>query len=104
METAMTNNDKSGWVLVVRFEDQSPSYCHGFEAGKIWRSMEIDEALIETTVMGENLKTLQRMADAMTYEMVAEPSSIGDWHEATFRFIGSNPVKKRLSVIPGGLE
>ena len=96
--------DKSGWGLLVRFEDQSPSYCYGFEAGKIWKSMEIGEIEIEATVREENLATLRRMADVMKYEMKDEETSVEGWHHARFAFIGTDPVKKRLSIIPGGLK
>lgn len=98
------SEDKSGWALVVRFEDQSPSYCHGFEAGKIWKSMEDGLMQIEATVREENLSTLRRMADAMKYTMDSEITSVPGWINVIFAFIGSDPVKKRLTVIPGGLK
>lgn len=98
------SEDKSGWGLLVRFEDQSPSYCYGFEAGKIWKSMENGELLIEATVREENLTTLRRMADVMKYEMDTEITSIPGWINASFSFIGRDPVKRRLEVIPGGLK
>lgn len=96
--------EEGSWGLVVRFEDQSPSYCYGFEAGKIWRDMENGISQIEATVREENLKTLQRMADTMKYEFDHEITSVPGWVTATFTFIGRDPVKKRLSVVTGGIK
>lgn len=47
--------------LVVRFEDQSPSYAHGVELGRIMHAMELGESMISNNgfpVRVENKATL----------------------------------------------
>ncbi len=100
----MVDTKESGWGLLVRFEDQSPSYCYGFEAGKVWRDMELGTSPIETTFREENLHTLSRMADTMKYQFAHDITSVEGWLTGTFTFIGSDPVKKRLQVVHGGIQ
>ena len=54
----------SDMQLHIRFDDQSHSYVHGFEAGMIYQRIKDGECLIEEQVHSANIKTLDEMATA----------------------------------------
>jgi hypothetical protein len=53
---------EESWKLVVYFDDQSPSFAHGFTCGKLWGKMQLGEPRIEETIMDDNLSLIRRMA------------------------------------------
>src|SRR5689334_6921730 len=92
-----------GWELAIRFEDQSPNFAHGFECGQFWAEMKTGEVVIERATLEDNLSMIRRMADYMYYRM--EATSLGDgWFAVRLEKTPANPVKQRLTVIPGGLK
>ena len=69
-----------GYQLLVSFPDQSPTFCHGFEAGKLWAEMRGGlSAEIETTTRVENREVILRMATAEGWEVRRTPSSVDGW-------------------------
>lgn len=52
----------SGYKLVVKFPDPSPSFVHGFEAGRLWQRMSGNERVIDETVHVENQELIMGMA------------------------------------------
>lgn len=70
---------------LVAFEDASQSYVNGFEAGMVWREMELamarlgtgECAVIERTVHIENMTTLARMTDALGWSVHFESAADG---------------------------
>lgn len=77
----------SEYKPLVAFEDASQSYVNGFEAGMVWREMELavqdhelvpgDLVFLERTVHSENSVTLRRMADALGWRYSEEPAAEG---------------------------
>lgn len=53
--------------LLVSFDDESPSFVHGFEAGQVWEQIERKRAVIKKTVHAVNLKLYRRMAASAGY-------------------------------------
>jgi hypothetical protein len=71
--------------LIVSFEDQSPSYVHGFEAGIIDARMKSGaEAEIEVVVHTENRETLRRMAVAYGWSVEFVDTEVEGWTTANF--------------------
>jgi hypothetical protein len=67
--------------LVLPFDDDSPSFVHGFEAGRIAMCMQqgltpIDDAM---PVHSENAEVLRRMADYYAYRIELRPSGTDGW-------------------------
>lgn len=93
---------EEGWELAIRFQDQSPSYAYGFEAGQFWAEMKGGASLIQRMVMAETTSMIQRMADYLGYIMSEEQQEYG-WVTVTLTKTPENPVRKRLKVIHGGL-
>lgn len=59
----------SSYSLVLQFDDQSPSFAFGFQAGQIWQ-MTKSRAPFETSFSGENLELIQRMPTRCEYEFI----------------------------------
>lgn len=73
-------DDTSGWQLLVAFPDESPSFVHGFEAGRIWQRMKVnDEAEIWATTHPENREVIRRMADAEGWSVEVTPTDVEGW-------------------------
>jgi len=92
------NDDEYG--LLVSFEDQSPEYVHGFEAGQIWEEMARCKD-INKTVHTANKVTLERMAIAAGYVVEFEKTEFKEWvfmkgHKAKARPEGGNPNGLRI--------
>ena len=73
----MSNNKEYG--LAYRFEDQSPSYTYGFEAGLIAESMKRKDLAISATVRVENETTLREMAKYHRYSIEIKPTKFEGW-------------------------
>lgn len=77
-DEAETTETKYG--LLVSFEDQSPSYVHGFEAGMLWHRMEAGaEAEIELMVHSANRETINRMAIAKGWTATFAATEYDEW-------------------------
>ncbi len=66
----MTNNTEHN--LIVRFDDQSPSFVHGFEAGQVWEQIEKKRSIINRTVHAINEDLFRRMARDHGYSISVE--------------------------------
>ena len=78
----MTDN----YEIVIRFDDESPSFVHGFESGMIWAAMEAGASPISRMVHTDIAVLLQRMAENHGYILSMESISDG-WINATFQKI-----------------
>jgi len=90
------------WELAIRFDDQSPSYAFGFEAGQFWAEMKNGASLIQRMAMEETMPMLRRMADYQRYILTEEPVEYG-WVNVTLTKTSEDPLRRRLTVIKGGL-
>lgn len=101
------NPETTGYALVVSFEDQSPSYCYGFEAGCIWQRMQDgDEQEIEVTVSSENRETIRRMGLAKGWDADFQPTGDPTWlflKLTKTKAELARPNPRGLHVIQGGL-
>jgi hypothetical protein len=89
--------------MALYFDDQSPSFAHGFTCGRIWAKLGLKEPFIEEAVMDENLVMVRRMADYHFYYFEAEELGNG-WLSVKLSKTPDDPIKKRLTVIDGGLK
>lgn len=73
--------EMTGYKLAVSFPDQSPSFCYGFEAGKLWERMESGTvAEIEMTTRIENREVIARCADYLGWSVdEVKPSATEGW-------------------------
>lgn len=70
----------ASYGLIVSFPDQSASFVHGFEAGKLDEQMKRgDVAEIESTTHVENREVLARLADAEGWSVETKPSEVEGW-------------------------
>ena len=53
---------ESSYELVFAFRDQSPSFVHGFECGRIWWRMKTENAPFEETVVDDIAEDIIAMA------------------------------------------
>lgn len=73
----MADSD-DGYQLVVSFPDQSPSFGHGLEAGKLWEQMRAGHvAEIEATTHLENREVIRRIADHLGWSTEVLPQLDG---------------------------
>jgi hypothetical protein len=93
---------ESGWQLVVSFPDQSPSFAHGVEAGKIWARLDYyaDLRQIEETTMTENREVLRRIAEYRGWKVEVVPTEVPGWDMSKFTKI--EPSGTRIN--PHGLH
>lgn len=64
--------------LILQFDDQSPSFAYGFQAGQIWTKMDSCDQFTEM-FSGEILELVQRMASRKNYSF--KISSVRDgWY------------------------
>jgi hypothetical protein len=88
----MEGTEAFGYELVVSFPDQSPSFAHGFEAGKIYERLsrinvgEGSAASFVTLILPGNGEVVRRIAEAKGWKVEIEPSTEApnDWHKAEF--------------------
>lgn len=66
---------ESDYGMIVAFDDTSPSFVHGFEAGMIWARLEQGDAEIDLglseglPIHQESVEIVKRMAAARGYEV-----------------------------------
>lgn len=94
--------------LIVSFPDQSHSFVHGFEAGEIWKDMERREE-IKRNVHTANRLVIERMADALGYDLAFEDCALGgvtydEWLVMTATPTPEAPPRSRFRVVQGGLS
>lgn len=53
-------SDDIDYKCILEFDDQSPAFTLGFQAGGIWERMKTGEGFIDV-FSGENLELIQRM-------------------------------------------
>jgi hypothetical protein len=73
-----------GWRLLVAFPDQSPSFAHGVEAGKIWMRLKTEAGTIECVTMVENAEVLRRLAEYQGWRVEHTLSEVAGWNQTTF--------------------
>ncbi len=81
----------SAWGLIMAFPDQSPSFAHGFAAGKIWADMKRnDQAELSFDVAQENRDVVYRMAAALGWSVECQPMTgeFEGWNSLTLTKIG----------------
>jgi hypothetical protein len=85
---------ESGYSLIVSFPDQSASFVHGFEAGKLDTAMACGVwADIEVTTHTENHEVIRRLAIAQGWEVEFKPSDVDGWEYATLKKTKKAPEK-----------
>lgn len=66
--------------LILTFDDQSPSFTFGFQAGVIWEKMKRREEFTEQ-FCGDILELVQRMPARTNYRFEIEPAEeTGAWY------------------------
>lgn len=99
--------DESGWHLVVEFPDQSPSFAHGVEVGKLWERMNSGTiAEFDCLIMSENVEVMYRIAEYLGWGMKSlkfprDMEAGSGWETYSFKKIAprgrrDNPVGLRL--------
>lgn len=68
------------YELLISFPDQSASFVHGFEAGRIWALMKDGKAVITETVSHENADLFSQMAARCDYDLTLKDLG-DDWME-----------------------
>lgn len=102
----MDELQSSGWSLVLAFPDETPSFAHGFEAGRIYERicrMNVGEDAVAEIVEitnAENRELVQRMAAVKGWAVEIAPTGTEGWDSVTFRKTG--PSSKRPN--PNGLR
>lgn len=92
---------EGGYSLVVSFPDQSPSFCYGFEAGKLWERMDRgDVAELEETTRIENREMIARAAAYLGWSVDVTPSEVDGWDFTKFAKV--RPSGSRVN--PHGLR
>lgn len=67
------------YEMILQFDDQSPSFALGFQAGMIWKKMETREEFTEQ-FCGEILELVQRMASRKNYRFeITNADEHGEW-------------------------
>jgi hypothetical protein len=101
MLTYESGVSEGGWQLVVSFPDQSPSFAHGVEAGKLWARLgNGTQATVEETTMAENREVLRRIAEYLGWKVEVASSEVLGWDVSKFTKI--EPAGKHVN--PHGLR
>jgi len=93
--------EEAAWSLRVAFPDGSPSFAHGFAAGKIWEAMRRSDPVIETMSLPENKEIIERMARAEGYDLSWTVLN-EDWFEVVLT--KSRPSKESDPIADGRLR
>lgn len=71
-------------ILLMPFLDESESFVHGFECGKLWNLMEEGECVERQLIHSTNIKQIEMMAD--TFGIIADIEIIdGTWAYLTIK-------------------
>lgn len=97
------SNEPAEMEMAFSFPDQSASFVHGYEAGKLDARMEAGESVIDCgcsegfPLHEENIDLVQRMAAFYGYKVTIEGSSDG-WANV---FLEHSPrPKPTLRIVP----
>jgi hypothetical protein len=101
MTTTESGISEGGYSLIVSFPDQSPSFCHGFEAGQLWERMcrfpiglpPDGVADIETITRIENREVIRRMADNRGWQVETKKTDVEGWDATTLRKVAPPPTR-----------
>jgi hypothetical protein len=76
---------EGGWQLVVEYPDQSASFVHGVECGKLIARMKAGAvAEIKHITHAENREALRRIADYLGWRIEVVPTSFVGWDFSIF--------------------
>lgn len=90
---------EENYSLILAFDDDSISFCNGWELGVIWQQMKFNQ-VIEGCYHTENVNMLRKMAESNKYSIKAVISEVPEW-----TYILLEPYRKgieKFSVIKGG--
>ena len=97
------NDDASAFFgLLVPFEDASPSFVHGFEAGMVYQRMLAGDTEIAggTPFHSDNVQLFHRMAAVHGYDVAVAPTVYDEWTDVTF----TKRPRPRFAVVEGGAQ
>jgi hypothetical protein len=73
--------ESESWGLVLAFPDESPSFTHGFEAGRLYELLSSTPSKLTTrissTIYADNLEFSRRAAVQLGYDIEEQHSSDG---------------------------
>lgn len=95
----MENNEFVAYGLVISFPDQSESFVHGFEAGEIYKELELGVTSVKPPVPihTANKEIICRMCDVHGYDVEFTDSDYEEW---TYISITKRPEHRhKLRVI-----
>lgn len=93
------SEEEAVYGLIVSFPDQSASFVHGYEAGKLGYRMEFTaEQSIEDMVHTENEEVIRRMCNAFGWscEFTQITPPMKEWRNVRLERL---PQRKHLSVV-----
>lgn len=71
------------WNMIVRFPDQSQSFCNGFEAGRIFHQLENNQLISDEenmlTVRTENISLYESIAKHFKYDCHHKVTEYAEW-------------------------
>lgn len=82
--------------LAVVFDDQSPSFVHGYEAGQISQLLRGPQVSMSTTVHVANKEVLAKIADMRGFTVTYEDTVYSEWVHAAFEI---KVAKPKLTVV-----
>lgn len=94
MDDDNTSLSEPGYCLVLEFPDQSPSFAHGVEFGKIWASLNLNvDICVSDTTASENREALRRLAEYLGWKVEIKTSDVEGWDFSTFTKIKTAPTR-----------
>ena len=73
-----------GWEPILKFVDESASFVHGFEAGRVYQALHDDAEEQTFTIHGANAELMLRIAESTEREIRWEETDTADWCVVTF--------------------
>ena len=70
-------------ILLMPFLDESPSFVHGFECGKLWQDLDAGKSFTDATVHNANVSQIKMMCEHFGYEYSLKDCGDGYWHYLT---------------------
>lgn len=67
------------YALLISFEDQSPSFVHGFEAGGIYERMKAKQPIISCPIHSVNVDLVSQMAAREAYTCRFTETAFEEW-------------------------
>jgi len=97
------SEDLAEYAILFIFEDQSLSFAHGFEMGKMYERMKKHELFFELMIHADNMTMTNKIAQHCGYSFVSwpAPGAEGEWIQCNFTYIGKEALdRQRLRVVP----